>query len=177
MAKIADRIRVIIARLWQPGGLREGSVRAVAQAPRALAVIRNGPDRDTLQGVFRDAGWQLEVADTPAAAFASQQEKSMPIVLYERELTERGWCQAISVFSRQSPRPCLVLLSRTSDMNLWDELVRCGGFDLLRIPIDRDAVIRTVRAGWSVWKGQQSRRQPAAKKVAAAHEAISHLTR
>ena len=167
MANIAARIRVVIARLCQPGSLREGSVRAVAQSPRALAVIRNGPDRDTLQGVFRDAGWQLEVADTPAAAFANRQEKSAPIVLYERELTERGWRQAMSVFSRLSPRPCVVLLSRTSDMNLWDELVRCGGFDLLRIPIDRDAVIRTVRAGWSVWQGQQPRRQPAAKKVVA----------
>ena len=160
MAKVVDQFRAVVAGLRTPARLRSMPGRAVVDAavPRALAVMGAGPGRDALQGVFRDAGWKLVVADTPSSAFASQQKEPLPIILYERELTERGWRQVVAVFSRQSPRPCVVLLSRRSDKNLWDELVRCGGFDLLRTPIDRDAVLRTVRAGWSIWRNQHNPR-------------------
>jgi hypothetical protein len=57
----------------------------------------------------------------------------------------------------------VVLLSGSSDKNLWGELVRCGGFELLRTPVDPDAVIRTVRAGWFVWQNQHNLRQMAAE--------------
>jgi DNA-binding NtrC family response regulator len=128
-------------------------------APRALALMGEGPGRDALQVVFRDAGWKLVVADTSASAVVRQEKEPLPIILYEREMRKGGWRQAVSLFSRLSPRPCVLLLARSSDKNLWDELVRCGGFDLLRTPVDRDAVIRTVRAGWSIWQNQHNSRQ------------------
>lgn len=163
MAKVADRFQAVIAGLRKPARLRSMPDRAVVDAaPRALAVMGEGPGREALQVVFRDAGWKLAVADTSASAIARQKNDPLPIILYDRELAERGWRQAVSLFSRLSPRPCVVLLSPSSDKNLWDELVRCGGFDLLRTPVDRDAVIRTVRAGWSIWRNQHKPRQLAA---------------
>ena len=159
MAKVVDQFRTVVSGLRRPARSRSMPRRAVVDAaPRALVVMGPGPGRDALQGVFRDAGWALVVADTSASAFASQRKDPLPIILYERELAERGWRQAVSLFSRLSPRPCVVLLSRSSDQNLWDELVRCGGFDLLRTPIDRDAVIRIVRAGWSIWRNRHNAR-------------------
>jgi DNA-binding NtrC family response regulator len=164
MTTVVNQFRAVISALCRSARLRGIPSRtAVDAAPRALAVMGAGPGRDALQGVFRDAGWQLVVADSPSSAFASQQREPLPLVLYERELTERGWRQIVSLFSRQSPRPCVVLMSRSSDRNLWEELVRCGGFDLLRIPVDRDAVIRTVRAGWFIWQNQHTQRQVAAQ--------------
>jgi DNA-binding NtrC family response regulator len=123
-----------------------------------MAVMGEGPGRDALEGVFRDAGWQLVVADNSTSAIMRQQNEAWPIILYERELTGRGWRQAVSRFSRLSPHPFVVLLSHSSDNNLWDELVRCGGFDLLRTPIDPDEVIKTVSAGWAIWQNWHNRR-------------------
>jgi DNA-binding NtrC family response regulator len=163
MAKVVDQVQAVIWGLRRSSRLRSMPDRAVVYpALRALAVIGEGPVRETLQVLFRDVGWQLVVADTAAAALARQEKEPLPIILYERELTERGWRQAVSLFSRLSPRPCVVLLSRSSDKNLWDELVRCGGFDLLRTPVDRDAMIRTLRAGWSIWQNLHSPRPLAA---------------
>jgi DNA-binding NtrC family response regulator len=157
MLKAVDKFRAVISGLRRPAGSRSMSERPVAgAAPRALAVMGGGPDRDTLQRVFRDAGWELVVADTSASAIACQEKEPLPIILYERELRERSWRQAVCFFSRLSPRPCVILLSRCCDKNLWDELVRCGGFDLLRTPVDRVAVIQTVRAGWSIWQNQHA---------------------
>jgi len=75
--------------------------------------------------------------------------------LYERELNPCHWREAVSLLSRLSPRPYVILLSSSSDKNLWDELVRHGGSEILRTPIDRDAVMRAVNAGWSLWRNQQ----------------------
>lgn len=153
MGKVVDQIRAVIA------GLR-GSYRSRSRpAPtdtgstlQALAVMGEGPGRKALQVIFRDAGWQLAIADSAASAIARQQQEPLPIILYERELTEKDWRQAVSSFSRLSPCPCVVLLSRSYDQNLWDELVRCGGFEVLRTPVNRKAVIQTVSAGWSIWR-------------------------
>jgi DNA-binding NtrC family response regulator len=162
MVKVAGRFQAVISELRRSARLRPARGRTVADAvPRALAVMGEGPGREALQAVFRDAGWTSVVADSSATALARQEKEPVPIILYERELTERGWRQAVSHFSRLSPRPCVVLLSQSSDKNLWDELVRCGGFDLLRTPVDRDAVIRTVRAGWSIWRNQHNLRHQA----------------
>jgi DNA-binding NtrC family response regulator len=162
MAKVVERFRAAISGLRGSARLRSVSGRVLGNtAPRALAIMREGPGRDALQLVFRDAGWGLVVADTPTSAFARQRKEPLPIILYERELTETAWRQAVSLFSQLSPRPCVILLSRSSDKNLWDELVRCGGFELLRTPVDRDAVIRTVSAAWSIWQSQQNPRRQA----------------
>ena len=164
MTKVAGQFQAVVSRLR--GSVRWRSMLDWASAdaaPRALAVMGEGPGRDALQVVFRDAGWKLVVADSSASAMARQEKEPLPIILYDRELTDKGWRQAVSRFSRLSPRPCVLLLSRSSDKNLWDELVRCGGFDLLRTPIDRDAVIRTVGAGWSIWRSRYNPRQLAAQ--------------
>jgi DNA-binding NtrC family response regulator len=128
---------------------------------RALAIMGAGPDRDALQAIFHDADWALTITDTPVSAIDLQREGPAPIVLCERELTTYDWRATVSGLSRLSPRPCVILLSGSSDRNLWDELGRCGGCDILRTPVERDAVMRTVRAGWSLWRHQQRLRLPA----------------
>jgi DNA-binding NtrC family response regulator len=164
MAKVIDQFHGLVSGLRKSARRRSMSGRAVVEvAPRALAVMGEGPGRESLQGVFREAGWMLSVAGNATSAIASQERDHFPIILYERELAERDWRRAVSIFSRLSPRPCVILLSRNSDKNLWDEVVRCGGFDLLRTPVDRDTVIRTLRAGWSIWQNQHTPQNLGAK--------------
>jgi len=151
MANLADRLRSFVTWLREKVSPR---VPDKPTTPRALAVMEEGPSRDELQSVFHDAGWNLEIADDSASASARVESERFPIILYERDAKGTGWRQAVAYFSRLSPRPCVVLLSRTSDKNLWDELVRCGGFELLRLPVERDAVLRTINAGWSIWRSQ-----------------------
>lgn len=163
MPQVIKRFQMALLGLRSRSLSRSKPVRAsVDAAPRAMAVVGEGPARDALQAVFREAGWKLVIADTPALALTRQELEPLPIILYERELAERSWRQVVSRFSRLSPRPCVVLLSRSLDKNLWDELVRCGGFDLLRTPVDHDSAIRIVRDGWAIWQGRHNPRLAAA---------------
>ena len=120
--------------------------------PRALAIMQPGPERDALQAIFREAGWDLAIAESFSFAFTSQKTHAFPIVLWERELLDCDWHKAVSVLSGLPPRPWVILLSGHSDKNLWDDLTGFGGSDILRTPLDPEAVVRAVRSGWFIWR-------------------------
>jgi DNA-binding NtrC family response regulator len=126
--------------------------------------MSDGTDRDRVQAVLRRVGWNLTVTNSLTVGLVHQQKDPHPIILYDRELPQENWREAVSSFTRLTPRPCLVLLSRNTDKNLWDELIRCGGFDLLRTPVEPDALVRTVRAGWSIWFNHRSPSEPTVER-------------
>ena len=120
--------------------------------PRTLAIMRPGPERDALQAIFREADWDLAIAESLSFALTSQKTHPFPIVLWERELLDCDWHKAVSVLSGLPPRPWVILLSGHSDKNLWDDLTGFGGSDILRTPLDKEAVVRAIRSGWFLWR-------------------------
>jgi len=151
-----------VNRLWSAiSALRmqfllESTSRRVAAStnPRALIVMGDGPGLSGIQEILSDAGWKLTVEHSTAAGISRQMEDPAPIILYDRELNDVDWRQAVVFLARLSPRPCLILMSQRVDRNIWDELVHCGGFDLLRVPVERQQVIQTTKAAWSIWQSQ-----------------------
>ena len=158
--KVVNQFQAIVSRLRRSAQLRLGHRVDSDHCPAALAIMAEGPGRDALLMVFREAGWKLTFADTFAPTLDPRTERP-PIVLFERELNPCHWREAVSLLSRLSPRPYVILLSSSSDKNLWDELVRHGGSEILRTPIDRDTVMRAVKSGWSLWRNQQRLRRAA----------------
>lgn len=157
VAKLVKRIQAVVDSIR---GRRRVEGPPVLPAPgaglRAMAVISDGADRAALQAAFEEKGWVLIVADNTTDALVLQMQERFPVVLFQRDIAGKDWRPAVRVLSRMMPRPGVVLLSDTSDMNQWEELVRCGGFDVARTPVDGGAVMRMVSAAWSVWKQQDS---------------------
>jgi peptidoglycan/xylan/chitin deacetylase (PgdA/CDA1 family) len=108
-----------------------------------------------LEAVSSEAGWSFTISDTPAPEIAKRPEEVAPIVLVDRELSPGNWREAIRVLSRRSPRPYVILLSPNADGNLWEELQRVGGSDILRTPVDRASTPQVVGRAWSLWRSQQ----------------------
>jgi len=157
VAKVVDQFQGMVSGLRSSAQLRLSRRRLNSDTfPGALAIMAKGPCRDVLQAAFHDAGWKLTITDTFAAALDPLTHR-FPIIFYERELSER-WREAVSLVSSQPARPYVILLSSSSGRNLWEELVRYGGSDVLRTPIGREAVLRAVKSGWSLWRNQQKLR-------------------
>jgi DNA-binding NtrC family response regulator len=145
--------RLLASRRLHPAGARQ-------KAPRILALVPQGPDRLLLQTISRDAGWALTLSETaPGIAFGCQSD-TPPIIIYDRELSPRHWGEMVRDLARKSPRPYVILLSPNADTNLWDELQRVGGSDILRTPINRDKILRAVKRAWLLWRNQQQVRSP-----------------
>jgi AmiR/NasT family two-component response regulator len=131
--------------------------------PRALAIMRNGIDRDTLETIFREADWKLEVAENNSSALVSR-KYPFPIVLWERELKDCDWRKAVSILSDLPQHPSVILLSTRCDKNLWEDLIGFGGSDIVRTPFDREDVIRAIGSAWSLWWHLRQLRRASARR-------------
>jgi DNA-binding NarL/FixJ family response regulator len=134
---------------------RRRKVASGGNAPRVLALVRPGQDGRLIEAVSSEAGWILTLSDLPPAGSAKPATKLAPIILFDRDLAPGNWRETVASLTRRSPRPYLILLSLSSDGNLWDELQRVGGSDILRTPLDRESTLQAVRRAWSLWQSQQ----------------------
>ena len=123
--------------------------------PRVLAVIPNGPSRALLQAVSEETGLVLSLTDNPSLYLNNAGGPVPAIVIYDREIASPEWRQGIRCFANLSPRPYVMLLSSNADTNLWEEVQRVGGSDIVRSPLDRDCLLEALRTAWRLWRTQQ----------------------
>src|SRR5882724_1857182 len=97
----------------------------------ALAVVADAASRDTLLRVFQDAGRELVLASTTASAVELPQRRLCPVILFDLQ-AEQDWQSAVSRLASLEPHACVILMSPRCDKNLWDEVTRSGGTDILR---------------------------------------------
>ena len=110
--------------------------------PPIRAFVPDGPERRLLEELSRKSGLQLEFAGAGGAVPAPD-GPCPPIVIYGREHSP-CWREDIQLLARTTPRPYVILLSATADANLWDELERLGGDDILRLPLTAAVVLDAV---------------------------------
>jgi DNA-binding NtrC family response regulator len=126
------------------------------EAPRIAAIVSQGRDSALLAALSRQSGWALTLSETPETITSGVP----PVILYDRALAPSGWSEVIGAWTVKSPRPYVILLSPKTDANLWEELQRAGGSDILRLPLNTDHVQKAVKRAWRVWCSQQRVRSP-----------------
>lgn len=122
--------------------------------PRIMALVPEGPNRLALEAISEGAGWSL-TSDTGANGIASRDSGAPLIIIYDRDLSPDHWRDIIRSLAKRTPRPYIILLSSNADTNLWDELQRAGGSDILRAPINRDQLIEALTKGRQLWYARQ----------------------
>ena len=140
---------VTALRRAQPGSIDGGD------KPAALAISCDVADRETLQEIFRAAGWRLTIADTVSIGLATQRKHPVPIILFDRRLPEGDWRKTVSALAGLAGNPWVILLSDHCDQNLWDDLTAMGGSDILRTPLNATMATRAIKSGWLVWRHLQ----------------------
>ncbi|HTP30837.1 MAG TPA: hypothetical protein VMJ75_01610 [Candidatus Acidoferrales bacterium] len=155
MNKVVCEWRTALRRL--AGSLHAGHQDAEGDrsAERILALVPEGPNRRILEAASEDAGWALTWSNAEACGGVPA------IVVYDRELSPQHWGEIVRAFAKESPRPYIILLSPTVDANLWTELERAGGSDIVRTPIRRDYLLWALIRAWQLWRTQQNVRTPA----------------
>jgi DNA-binding response OmpR family regulator len=114
-----------------------------------LAVTASQPDRDLLRQIFEKAGWKALLAAGFDEAVRIADAQPVPIVLWDRDLPGSDWRQAIERLSNRPSHSCVILASSVADDYLWEEVIHCGGYDILPKPFREDEVIHTVRFAWA----------------------------
>lgn len=114
-------------------------------------LVMDERDRETLSNLKGHSQWQVRLEDPCEPSWTALSQLGSPIILWDRDLPCGDWRDSVHQLSALPHRPCVLLLSRVIDDYLWNEVVRCGGYDVLSKPLREVEVARAVRLAWSYW--------------------------
>lgn len=132
------------------------------EVPKVLAIVSESRCRSELKAIADEMGWEMKTIENPAAIASSDTEEMFGVILYRPEQNECFW-EEVTRLSRLSPHPSVVLLSEDAGSSACDEVARHGASDILRVPLERRAVIHTVRWAWSLWRSRHTLRSARAE--------------
>jgi len=102
--------------------------------PLVLASARPDDLRE-LARFLKGTRWVLHHAASYAEAVRALGATLAPVLLCDRDLPGPPWQEAVRGLSAELGRGCVILVSEVSDPYLWDEVIHCGGFDVLARPL------------------------------------------
>lgn len=111
-------------------------------------------DRAVLCETAERTHWDLRAAGSSEEAWRLADQLHAPVILYDRDIQETQWREAVGILSALPHRPMVILISRVADEYLWNELFRIGGFDILRKPLRASEVERTLSLALSYWRSE-----------------------
>ncbi len=115
--------------------------------PTLLVMTASTSEAILVNEILLGTGWQLIVADNleEAAVFVSTQPAC--IVLLDRDLAGVDWRTAVRRLANGHCR--VILASFVADDYLWEEVIHCGGYDVLAKPFREDEVIHMIQFAWA----------------------------
>ena len=125
------------------------------RTPPVLAILAGGTARTVLHDVLEELGWHLEVVADSRAAARSRILEQTAIIVYDKGLNEPDWRERVAAYARLPLRPYVILLSPVRDQVLLEEVLRCGGAEVIRCPLDAAKFKRAALAGWMLWRNQR----------------------
>jgi DNA-binding NarL/FixJ family response regulator len=115
---------------------------------RILAISRDRMFQERLKSLAEFYGWGLVISTTARIP----ETGSIPIVVCDDETLDLNWHEAFDLFLTEDRSRCIVLCSKSDDDRLWQDVIRCGGYDVVCKPIREEQIVRTIQFAWTFWK-------------------------
>jgi PleD family two-component response regulator len=126
-------------------------MRAKVSALEVILANGNGDDRSSLESALAGTPWVVVEAD-PLEIESVVREAAVPIVICGRDQFN-GWRSTIRGLMKARRNVCVIVLSNEGDAHLSDEVARCGGFDLLTRPFNRQQVLPMLVFAYTYCRG------------------------
>jgi len=131
---------------------------AQAATPRipVVALIVSDHDREVLTCISHHEPVEIHFAESHVEAWDAMNRLNSPLIVYDRDWPNAEWRTTVQAFASSPHRSCVILASRVADDYLWQELIRCGGHDLLAKPFRADDVARALKLALSYWRSARA---------------------
>ena len=121
-----------------------------------VALVVSDHDRDVLNYISGREPLDIHFAESHVDAWEAMNRLNSPVILYDRDWPNAEWRTTVQALASSPHHCCVILASRVADDYLWQELIRCGGYDLLAKPFRADDVARALKLAVSYWKSARA---------------------
>ncbi len=108
---------------------------AVPYRVPVVALVADEQDRRVLSSISDWELFPIHFAESREEACSAAKRLIAPVVLLDRDWPGAEWKTDVQSFAAPPHQACVILLSGVSDVYLWQELVRRGGYDVLLKPL------------------------------------------
>jgi DNA-binding NtrC family response regulator len=108
-----------------------------------LAVMDRDSDFVTLEIAAQRLRHPMSLVSSYNAARRLAKLSGPAVVMCDREsLTD--WRNDVETLARKAPQACIILMSPTRDIELWEEVTQTGGYDVVLKPLDDESARRIL---------------------------------
>jgi DNA-binding response OmpR family regulator len=117
-------------------------------------ILLVGPDEEDAVSLeqITDFAWTLVRCASAHRALAVLRTSSIPILLWDADLTSSRWQEMLERIALLSDPPLLIVTSRVADDYLWAEALNLGAWDVLAKPFDPEETSRVLGFAWRHWQ-------------------------
>lgn len=117
-----------------------------------LAMTLPGRDTEKFWRIGSRRGWEVLMANDWEEGLQLLSLRKTGVILVDRRLIEPDWQDSLRMLLRPNRTLCVVLISPTADDSFWEDVIRQGGYDVLKTPLDEKRVIETTQFAWKFWR-------------------------
>jgi CheY-like chemotaxis protein len=121
-----------------------------------VALVVSPEDRKILTSISDHGSLEMHFAESRVEAWDAVNRLNSPVIVYDRDWPNAEWRTTVQTFASSPKRSCVILASRVADDYLRQELIRCGGYDLLAKPFRADDVARAFKLALSYWRSARA---------------------
>ena len=122
---------------------------------RLLSVLKADDAQNLLYRIAKPYPWSLEVARNSAQALQVLQSGSTQIVLFDIDLLGLDWKSNLRALVSSPSQPSVIVVSSGVSDALWEEIIECGGYDVLDLPLQEAKTQLTLQYAWRFWANCQ----------------------
>jgi len=124
---------------------------------RLLSVLKADDEQNLVGRIAKPYPWSLQVARDGAQALQVLQAGSTQIVLFDIDLLGLDWKSDLRALVSSPSQPSVILVSTGVSDALWEEIIECGGYDVLDLPLQETKTQLTLQYAWKFWANCQFR--------------------
>jgi DNA-binding NtrC family response regulator len=136
-----------LVRRWEHFTSSKRTVLAITRDPRCQMSLR-------IFGL--EEGWRILFAGSVDDGLRLQYQSGICVLIYDRELPGIEWRHGLGMLLRLNPPVVPIVLSNAPDARLRAEVVRCGGYDLARNPLDPASFVPLVNGALALAEAIES---------------------
>ena len=112
---------------------------------RILVVDDEPRQRDILQMILESEGYLTTAAGNGRQALEAATEEACDVVLTDLKMPDMSGIQLLDALLKSQPNACVVLMTAHGSIDSAVEAMRRGAFDYLTKPLDKDALLLSLR--------------------------------
>ncbi len=118
---------------------------------RLLSVLKTDRDQNLIGRIAKQFPWSLEFAPNSAYALQVLHARPTQIVLFDLDLFGADWKSDLRSLVSTPSQPSVILVANGVSDAVWEEVIECGGYDVLELPLQEVKTQMTVLYAWRFW--------------------------